>query len=89
MSDITLELDMTTVTEGPWEVADMRDLGVVMVELVSPHGPGASNPVARVTGSQGAVIVWLLQEYLGAAEVGDLVLDALKPLAEGGARVTG
>lgn len=92
MSDITLELDVVDPQEGPWELAGMGVLGAVLVEVVDEHGPAGGNPVCRVSGSEAAVLVWLLREYVGAVE-GALgqALELLQPAGDGngGARVAG
>jgi hypothetical protein len=91
MSDVTLQLDVVDPQEGPWEVAGMGVLGAVMVEVEQPEGP-AGHPVCRVSGSEAALLVWLLREYVGAVE-GALgqALELLQPAqgGNGGARVAG
>lgn len=88
MSDITLELDVVDPQDGPWELAGMGVLGAVLVE-VGHVGP-AGHPVCRVSGSEAAVLVWLLREYVGAVP-GALgqALELMQPVGDvsGGARV--
>ena len=79
MDSITLELDCVEPVEGPWELAGMAGMGAVVVEITNPCGPAGGNPVITVTGSRAAVIMWLLYEYLGAREVGELVLETILP----------
>ena len=88
--NVTLELDVVNPQEGPWEVAGMGVLGAVVVEVVNPHGPGGGTPVCRVSGSEAALLVWLLREYVGAVP-GALgqALDLLQPQGTDGRTHTG
>jgi hypothetical protein len=93
MSDITLELDYSVANgdtgdnlDGPWELEGLAELGAVMVEVVQAHGPGGGNPVVRASGSVGAVLAWLLEEYTSGDM--DAALDLLRP-GTGSARVDG
>lgn len=84
--DVTLELDIVNPQDGPWELAGMGVLGAVLVE-VGHTGP-AGHPVCTVSGSEAALLAWLLEEYVA----GDLrqALELLQPVGvvSGGARVS-
>lgn len=93
MTEITLELDVVDPQEGPWELEGMGTLGAVLVDVAQPVGP-AGHPVCHVSGSEGAVLVWLLREYVGLQAVDTALDQALELLqvaegGNGGARVAG
>lgn len=87
-NDITLELDVVDPQEGPWESEGMGALGAVYVEVAAPVGP-AGHPICHVSGSEAAVLVWLLREYVNGNL--DQALELLQVPADGngGARVAG
>lgn len=66
--DVTLELDVRDPQEGPWELEGLGALGAVMVEVVDQAGP-TGHPLCRVTGSEPALLAWLVLEYEGLGEL--------------------
>lgn len=79
MSKITLQLDYALAEgDAPDALNDTVyvDGGPVEIRVVNPHGPGGGNPVIAVAGNAGAVLDWLLAEYVMGSL--DDALDLMK-----------
>lgn len=61
MTQKTINLDIADFDQ--LEASLLTPLGRLTTELVEAHGPAGGNPIYAFTGSEAALLVWLLKEY--------------------------